>query len=199
MPDEKKPPTTTYSSLAGPRPEEKSTVSFEQPPSWAIALSEKVARGFEETNANLSVVANDLTVVKERVAILERYRDEAEQRQRKHSGGIAKISTSDANQNTLLAALSGRLTAVEQTVERIDAAVDVTANASAAVVRALGIQGRVELGAKSKPSDEEAREQPNAFDRLDRRARSSTIVQAVISAAVILDIVWRAVGAHIFH
>ena len=107
-------PAGSYSSVG--RPEDKDTREVEVPPAWAVALSERVAKGFQTTNANIEAISNDLGVVKDRVQILEKFRNETEERTRKHSGGIARISTSDASQNTVL---SNLLVKVAETDDRV--------------------------------------------------------------------------------
>ncbi len=52
--------------------------------------------GFRTTNANIEVISNDLSVVKDRVAILETERT-------KLSGGVRGLSTSNAEQDAQLA------------------------------------------------------------------------------------------------
>lgn len=192
MPSVPRPATGTYSSVG--RPEDKETVEFERPPAWAIQLAEKVAElrgetvnGFAFMNAHIETVANDLGVVKDRVKLLEKFRDDAEERTRKHSGGIARISTSDATQNTTLAAISGRLTAVEGQTQSIDDKVVVVAEAVGAVVNELGISGKVALG--NTPVKEEA----SAFERLEKRMRSSTVVAVIIALSVLADAIVRAI------
>lgn len=46
----------TKSSMGVVRPEPKETVTMEPPPTWAIALAEKVANGFERVNSDMAVV-----------------------------------------------------------------------------------------------------------------------------------------------
>ena len=52
-------------------PPEKPTVEIEKPPAWAISMNEKMAQGFAAVRVDIAVVADDLRVTKDRVALLE--------------------------------------------------------------------------------------------------------------------------------
>ncbi len=54
--------------------DEKPTVEFDAVPDWAVKLTERMIREFTNTNANISTVANDVTIVKQRVGILETWK-----------------------------------------------------------------------------------------------------------------------------
>ena len=59
-------------------------------------LGQTMSAGFRETNANIALVSSDLSLVKDRVALLETERT-------KHSGGLRGLSTSNAEQDAQLA------------------------------------------------------------------------------------------------
>ena len=51
------------------KPPEKPTLEFEKPPAWAVAMSERMAQGFQKMDANISLVANDLGLVKDELRV----------------------------------------------------------------------------------------------------------------------------------
>lgn len=89
---------------------------------------------------------------------------------------------------------------VEAAVKPIAAKVDMLETASeqcnealGAVVEQLGVEDKVSLGREVKPG--EAPPQPT-LQKIERRARSSTIVQAVIALGMIADVLSRIVWPH---
>jgi hypothetical protein len=74
------------------QPPEKPTVKIETPPDWAIDLKREVVGA----RADIGLVANDLSLVKDRVTILETERG-------KQSGGIRQLSSSNEDQAAQLA------------------------------------------------------------------------------------------------
>ncbi len=110
--------------------DEKPTVEFSRPPDWAIALTEKVTRGFEKMNANLELVSSDLDVLKGRVGNLEESRRADESRAALHSIKVKSISQSDLSQDAELAKeksareeLAARVAIIESNVGDIHQAV----------------------------------------------------------------------------
>lgn len=51
--------------------DEKPTVEFTAAPDWAVKMTERFLAEFGKTNANISIVSNDLGVVKDRLIIVE--------------------------------------------------------------------------------------------------------------------------------
>lgn len=77
------------------KPEQPKTVELAAVPPWAVELTRSMKEGFRTTNANIEVVSNDLSVVKDRVSILETERT-------KMSGGVRGLSMSNAEQDAQL-------------------------------------------------------------------------------------------------
>ncbi len=99
MPDEKP-----------PMPPQPTTVALEKVPAWAIALKESVDGGIKLLRADIECVATDLTVVKDRVVILETWRNQSDERLSRASGGARQISMNDAKQDQR----------IDQLVEKVD-------------------------------------------------------------------------------
>ena len=95
------------------QPEAKPTVDMPKVPQWAIEMTLAMKDGFRLTNANIEVVANDLSVVKERVSILETERT-------KHSGGLRGLSTSNAEQDAQLAQERAARESLAAKVDKLD-------------------------------------------------------------------------------
>ena len=72
--------TDTQTSQKAVRPEAKETVEMPPPPAWAIALSEKVNDGFRAVRADIGLVANDVSILRERVVVIERWQLDTEVR-----------------------------------------------------------------------------------------------------------------------
>ncbi len=77
-------------------PEQPKTTKLEAVPPWAVELTRAMKSGIAEVRADISLVSNDLSVVKDRVTILESERT-------KLSGGVRGLSTTDAEQAAQLA------------------------------------------------------------------------------------------------
>lgn len=77
-------------------PAQPKTTQLPAVPEWAIEMTRAMKEGFRTTNANIEIVASDLSVVKSRVDILETERT-------KLSGGVRGLSTSNAEQDAQLA------------------------------------------------------------------------------------------------
>lgn len=88
--------TTTAEDPRAEMPEQPRTTQLPAVPEWAIEMTRAMKEGFRTTNANIEIVASDLSVVKSRVDILETERT-------KLSGGVRGLSTSNAEQDAQLA------------------------------------------------------------------------------------------------
>jgi hypothetical protein len=95
----------------------KPTVEVEQPPAWAIAFGEKLDKLRGTVGANHEIVMHAIDGLRSRVGNLESWRSESEERQRKHSGGIQKVSVNDASQDAAIAQVITRVDAVEAKVD----------------------------------------------------------------------------------
>jgi hypothetical protein len=84
-------------------PSEKPTKELPAVPAWAVELTQSVKSGIAELRADVALVSNDLGVVKDRVAILESFRSDQEQRANRTSAGVRSLSTTDAAQEAQLA------------------------------------------------------------------------------------------------
>ena len=51
--------------------DEKPTVEIAAPPPWAIELTKRVTSGFVEMKADISIVANDVSITKDRLGVVE--------------------------------------------------------------------------------------------------------------------------------
>lgn len=78
------------------KPPEKETVAMAKVPDWAIELTRSVKSGIAEVRADISLVSNDLGVVKDRVTILESERA-------KLSGGVRGLSSASLETDAKLA------------------------------------------------------------------------------------------------
>ncbi len=113
-----------------PMPKQPTTVALEKPPAWAIAIAEAQAAGFAEIRADISLVSNDLGIVKDRVVILEKWKVEADGRAERFSGGARQLSQTDSKHDAELAdekvareVLAGRVEAIESKVGDIHSTV----------------------------------------------------------------------------
>lgn len=69
--------------------------------------------------ADVHLVANDVTIIKERVRIVEMRVDDIEDRGTKHSGGIAKTSDHNLEQDAAIASVIVRVDNVEKKVDTV--------------------------------------------------------------------------------
>jgi len=100
-----------------PGPQPKPTVAVESPPAWAIAMAENINRISVNVDGNHRVVMHALDGLTGRVVVLEKHKADAEERARKHSGGIQKVSVNDASQDAAIASLVTDMAIVKPTVE----------------------------------------------------------------------------------
>jgi hypothetical protein len=84
-------------------PQQPKTTELPAVPAWAIELTHSVKSGIAELRADVALVSNDLGVVKDRVAILESFRNDQEQRATRASAGVRSLSTTDADHEAQLA------------------------------------------------------------------------------------------------
>lgn len=68
-------------------------------------LSRVVRTGIAELRADIQLVSSDLSVVKDRVVILEKFKLESEERQTRYSGGARQLSESDSKQDAAIASI----------------------------------------------------------------------------------------------
>lgn len=88
-------------------PPQPKTVELPQMTDRALLeeLRGMVKEGFVELRANLELVATDVTIVKQRVGVLEQWRLDTEARQTKHSGGFQRLSETDAKHDAAIGTL----------------------------------------------------------------------------------------------
>jgi hypothetical protein len=84
-------------------PEQPKTTKLEAVPPWAVELTQAMKEGIAEVRADISLVSNDLGVLKQRVSIIESLRIEDEARAMKLSGGVRGLSNADLAQAAQLA------------------------------------------------------------------------------------------------
>ncbi len=76
----------------------------------AIAnLTTLVEDRFHEISATIGMVSNDLSLVKQRVSIIESLRHEDESRLAKASGGVRGLSVSDESQTLAIASIASKV------------------------------------------------------------------------------------------
>lgn len=110
--------------MTSPMPPQPKTVELPAVPTWAVELTQSVREGFARTNANLELVSNDLSLVKERVALLESWKISSETRAARTSDAVRSASQVDVEQAAQLAqeraareALAAKLDALSGTQE----------------------------------------------------------------------------------
>ncbi len=84
-------------------PESKKTTQLAPVPEWAIELTKSMKEGFRQTNANIDLVSTDLSIVKDRVAIIESWKNDSETRMTRTSGRVTQASQVDMEQAAQLA------------------------------------------------------------------------------------------------
>jgi hypothetical protein len=77
-------------------PEQPKTAQIAAVPPWAVELTLAMKSGIAEVRADISLVSNDLSLVKDRVTILETERT-------KLSGGVRGLSSADSAHDAQLA------------------------------------------------------------------------------------------------
>ncbi len=92
----------TKSSMSAVRPEEKPTVEMGAVPAWAIALSEKVTKGFEGVDTRLTTIEGNQTLQGGQVLDIGRRMTEMERRvggmeDRQTTNSVRVRSTTDEN------------------------------------------------------------------------------------------------------
>lgn len=94
--------TDTKSSMSAVQPDAKPTVAMAPPPSWAIALSEKVSNGFQSVDARLTTIEGNQTLQGGQVLDIGRRMTEMERRvggmeDRQTTNSVRVKSTTDEN------------------------------------------------------------------------------------------------------
>jgi hypothetical protein len=108
-----------------------------------------------------------------------------------HSLAIAQ--TVDAAVKSAVEPLASKVATIEQREEDRDKMHERTNQALGAVVDELGIEDKVELGREVKPGEEPP--QP-ALKKLEKRAKSNTLVQFVIAVGVIVNALYQLLTTH---
>ncbi len=85
------------------KPPQPSTTKIDAIPQWAAELSQSVTRGFTELRADVQLVATDVSVVKDRVRIVEKRLDEHDTRATANSMRVRVTSEVDLKQDAELA------------------------------------------------------------------------------------------------
>ena len=84
-------------------PESKPTTKLAPVPEWAVEMTKSMKEGFRQTNANIDLVSTDLSIVKDRVAIIESWKNDSETRMTRTSGRVQQASQVDLEQAAQLA------------------------------------------------------------------------------------------------
>ena len=74
------------------KPPEKVTTQLPAVPEWAIELTRTTKDGFRQVRADLELVANDLSLVKERVTIIETWRNDQDMRASRNSNRVRDLA-----------------------------------------------------------------------------------------------------------
>jgi hypothetical protein len=74
------------------KPTEKVTTQLPAVPEWAVELTRTTKDGFRAVRADLELVANDLSLVKERVTIIETWRNDQDQRLNRNSNRVRDLA-----------------------------------------------------------------------------------------------------------
>ena len=74
------------------KPPEKVTTQLPAVPEWAVELTRTTKDGFRAVRADLELVANDLSLVKERVTIIETWRNDQDQRLNRNSNRVRDLA-----------------------------------------------------------------------------------------------------------
>jgi hypothetical protein len=103
----------TKESMPSVRLPEKPTVKFEAPPEWAVAMAEKMENGFRGLRADVSMVSNDVGLLRDRVVILERHKVDSEERGARASSGVRQLSETDAKHDAAIAMVITKVDRIE--------------------------------------------------------------------------------------
>lgn len=79
------------------KPPEKVTTQLPQVPEWAVELTRTTKDGFRAVRADLELVANDLSLVKERVTIIETWRNDQDLRASRNSARVRELADSTSH------------------------------------------------------------------------------------------------------
>lgn len=94
---------TPDSSMQATGPDVKPTVKLDQMPEWAASIARAMRESFRMVNANLEVMTNELSVVRERLVVVEMWKNEQDLRASKMSGGVRALSQTDLAHEAMLA------------------------------------------------------------------------------------------------
>lgn len=74
------------------KPPEKVTTQLPAVPEWVVELTRTTKDGFRAVRADLELVANDLSLVKERVTIIETWRNDQDLRASRNSNRVRDLA-----------------------------------------------------------------------------------------------------------
>lgn len=108
-------------------PRQPTTVQMQAPPDWAIALSEKVAQGFNSVNARLDTIETNVEIqghtaqdLAKRMTNLEERAGKIEDRQASNSMRARSASQVDMTHDAAIAELKQKVDASLAILERLD-------------------------------------------------------------------------------
>lgn len=78
--------------MSDEKPPEKPTTQLPAVPEWAVELTRTTKDGFRQVRADLELVANDLSLVKERVTIIETWRNDQDLRASRNSNRVKELA-----------------------------------------------------------------------------------------------------------
>lgn len=104
--------------MSDEQPAEKPTVEIAQVPQWAVNLTIMVKDGLREMGADIKLVSNDLGIVKDRINIIESWKNDQDSRSARTSQRVQQASQSDLEQ---VAQLAQERAAREELAGKVDA------------------------------------------------------------------------------
>lgn len=101
-------------------PDYKPTAQLEKVPAWAIALTEKVTHGFAAVETRLDSFESETN---KRLTKIEAWKDEVNDGLKRHSGGLARGSSTDEQHAAAIANVVGEVASVKKDVGEVRAGV----------------------------------------------------------------------------
>jgi uncharacterized coiled-coil protein SlyX len=156
-----------------------------------VTLSDQVT----QNTKNIADQATALTSVAESAAIAAKISAQALSRVGTVQDDTQKMveSAMAIQKGAIATAVKDAVKPLEKQAEQREKKLEQSNEALGVVVEQLGVSDRVSLGANSKPGEK----QPEpTLEKMEKRAKQSTIVQAIIALGVIAEVLSRVIGHH---
>lgn len=131
------PPNPSDPTMRAVAPPEKPTTQLPAVPDWAIKLTMDMKEGFAKIGGDISLVANDVSVTKDRVALIETRVNVLEEARTKNSLRAATASQADLEHEAKLAKAAIELEAERKAREELAVKVDLVYGVSKDIKAAL--------------------------------------------------------------